>query len=118
MERFQKKLLTISLKIVGGVLFVLMLALLFAYVTMLLWNWLMPVIFGLPVIGYWQAWGLLVLAKILFGSGSHHRGHRQKRDGGDREQSRSWGKAKLKRWVQREIDREGKLQPAADSADS
>ena len=32
-----------------------------------LWNWLMPVIFGLHAITYWQALGLLVLGKILFG---------------------------------------------------
>ncbi len=34
---------------------------------MLLWNALLPVIFGLKAIGYWQAVGLLLLAKILFG---------------------------------------------------
>lgn len=35
---------------------------------MLLWNWLMPVIFGLPALSLWQALGLLVLMRILFGS--------------------------------------------------
>jgi hypothetical protein len=33
---------------------------------MLLWNWLMPDIFGLKRLNYWQAWGLLVLCWILF----------------------------------------------------
>jgi magnesium-transporting ATPase (P-type) len=33
---------------------------------MLLWNWLMPYIFGLPTLDYWQAWGLLILCSILF----------------------------------------------------
>jgi hypothetical protein len=33
---------------------------------MLLWNWLMPNIFGLPEITFWQACGLQVLATILF----------------------------------------------------
>jgi hypothetical protein len=38
-----------------------------------LWNWLMPGIFGLPAITYWQAFGLLVLARLLFGRfGVHH----------------------------------------------
>jgi hypothetical protein len=37
---------------------------------MLLWNALMPVIFALPVINFWQAAGLLILSKLLFGS--HH----------------------------------------------
>jgi len=32
-----------------------------------LWNWLVPDIFGWSVITYWQAAGLLVLSKILFG---------------------------------------------------
>lgn len=33
---------------------------------MLLWNWLMPVIFGLPEITWLQAWGLLFLCGLLF----------------------------------------------------
>lgn len=44
--------------------------------TMLLWNWLMPGIFSLPEINFWQAVGLLVLCKILFGGiGGGHHGH-------------------------------------------
>lgn len=46
-------------------------ALLFGFVVAWLWNALMPEIFGLGKIGYWQAVGLLVLAKIFFG-GAHH----------------------------------------------
>lgn len=34
-------------------------------IVMLLWNWLMPVIFGLPALSLWQALGLLVLMRIL-----------------------------------------------------
>lgn len=37
----------------------------------LLWNWLMPQIFGLKVITIWQAWGLNLLAGILI------RGHKK-----------------------------------------
>jgi len=33
---------------------------------MLLWNWLMPVIFDLSEISFWQAVGLNLLASILF----------------------------------------------------
>ena len=40
---------------------------------MLLWNWLMPEIFGLPSITYWQALGLLVLCHLLFKGGLPHR---------------------------------------------
>ena len=32
-----------------------------------LWNWLIPKIFGLPVITIWEATGLLALFKIVFG---------------------------------------------------
>jgi len=37
------------------------------WVLMSLWNWLMPDLFGWKTITYWQAWGLFLLAKILFG---------------------------------------------------
>lgn len=37
-------------------------------VVMLLWNWLMPILFGLSVITFWQALGILILSKILFGA--------------------------------------------------
>ena len=36
-------------------------------VVMLLWNWLIPEIFGLAVINFWQALGLFALSRILFG---------------------------------------------------
>ena len=39
---------------------------LFGYPTMLLWNWLMPTIFNLPYIGFWQACGINLLSSILF----------------------------------------------------
>ncbi len=38
------------------------------YLIVWLWNSLMPGIFGLPEITYWQAVGLFILAKIIFGS--------------------------------------------------
>ncbi len=42
---------------------------LFGAVTMWLWNALMPAIFNLPVIGFWQTIGLLVLSQIFFKGG-------------------------------------------------
>lgn len=33
---------------------------------MILWNWIMPDIFGLPYIGFWQACGLQLIAALLF----------------------------------------------------
>lgn len=32
-----------------------------------LWNWLLPPLFGFPAVTFWQAVGLLVLSRILFG---------------------------------------------------
>lgn len=37
-----------------------------AWPVQLLWNWLMPVIFGLPAISFWQSVGLMLLVSILF----------------------------------------------------
>jgi hypothetical protein len=37
------------------------------FLVMSLWNVLMPAIFAVHVITFWQALGLLVLSKILFG---------------------------------------------------
>jgi hypothetical protein len=45
-------------------------ALLAALPVMLLWNWLFPELFGLQVINFWQALGLLVLCGALFKSSS------------------------------------------------
>jgi hypothetical protein len=44
----------------------------FGFVVMYLWNWLVPSLFGGHTIGYWQAWGIIILSKILFG-GFHGR---------------------------------------------
>jgi hypothetical protein len=58
----------------------------FGFIVMSLWNSLLPEIFGLPAIGFWQALGLLVLSKILFGGfrggrgyGGHWRGRMTER---------------------------------------
>ena len=47
----------------AGALFVT----LFSFFVMQLWNWLTPPLFGWHTITFWQAVGLLVLSKILFG---------------------------------------------------
>lgn len=38
-----------------------------AVLVMLLWNWLLPPLFGWHVIDFWHAFGLLLLCRILFG---------------------------------------------------
>ena len=55
--------------IVGAVVIVPCLFALCGFVTMWLWNALMPAIFNLPVIGFWQTIGLLVLSQIFFKGG-------------------------------------------------
>ena len=59
----------------------------FSFVVKWLWNWLMPGLFGLHVISFWQALGVLVLSKILFSS--FHA-----RPGG----SRDWRMRFIRRW--------------------
>ncbi|MFC1655981.1 hypothetical protein ACFL3C_03865 [Patescibacteria group bacterium] len=54
--------------IVGFLVVIFVLGLIFAIPTWLLWNWLMPVIFGLPAISLLQALGLNLLAGFLFKS--------------------------------------------------
>jgi hypothetical protein len=63
----------------------------FGFVTMYLWNWLMPPIFGLHAITFVQALGLLVLSKILFGGFGRGRGC-----GG----RRGWRRHMEERWAQ------------------
>jgi H+/Cl- antiporter ClcA len=59
----------------------------FGYVVMRLWNWLMPALFGWHLIGFWQAIGILVLSKILFG-GFHGRHGR----------NMHWRRRMMERW--------------------
>jgi hypothetical protein len=53
--------------IIFGILFITGLAILFGFVIMWLWNWLMPMIFGLTTLTYWEAVGVFILFKILLG---------------------------------------------------
>src|SRR5579863_7766917 len=41
-------------------------------VVLLLWNWLLPPLFGWHQITFWQALGLLALCRILFGGWGGH----------------------------------------------
>jgi len=63
-------------KVLKIVVLVLVAIIVFGFVTMQLWNWLMPAIFGLRAITFAQALGLLVLSKILFGGFHRHGGGR------------------------------------------
>ena len=76
-ERFVYKAFKILFMIIAAIAFIL----LFGYGFMLLWNWLMPEVFGLTCLNYWQAVGILVMAKLLFGSFD---GHNSKKDSKNR----------------------------------
>lgn len=65
-----RKVLMFLSGIVIGVLF----ALLFGLLVLAVWNWVIPAVFGGPQLNYWQAVGLLILAKLLLG-GFHHGDH-------------------------------------------
>ena len=70
-----------ALRIGGWVLFGIIaaaaLGLVLGLVVMWLWNWLMPGIFNLPEITYWQAVGVFILCHLLFKS---HLGHGKDHD--------------------------------------
>src|SRR5262245_31207631 len=69
-----------------------------SYVVMLLWNWLAPTVFGGHAIGYWEAMGLFVLSKILFGGFHRHTaGHWR------------WRRRMMERWAQMTPEEREKL---------
>ena len=80
---------TIAKKIaIGIVLFLGFMAFIFigGIIVQWLWNWLLPDIFGLRRVTFWEALGLLTLSRILFGGfgkgGGSHSDH-GRRSGGD-----------------------------------
>ena len=62
-----------------GIAAVVLVATIAGYVVAWLWNWLMPQLFGLPAVTFWQALGLLALCRILFG-GTGRGGGRPRRE--------------------------------------
>ncbi len=56
-------------------------AVVFGFLVMALWNWLLPPLFGVRPVGFWQALGILVLSRILFGrfGGGRYGGNRYAR---------------------------------------
>ena len=59
-----------------------------SFLVMSLWNVLMPSIFAVRAISFWQALGLLVLSKLLFGGFRPHSGGRR------------WRRRMMERWEQ------------------
>lgn len=59
MKKFRIRFLVFPVLAVGALA-------LMSGLVMVLWNWLIPTIFGLTIITFWQALGLFVLSKLLF----------------------------------------------------
>jgi hypothetical protein len=76
-------------KVLKIVVLVIAAVLLAGVVVMHLWNWLMPALFGVRTITFWQALGLLILSKILLG-GFHRHGHCGGRPGWKRRMEERW----------------------------
>jgi hypothetical protein len=64
---------------IGGVALATLFALVLGFVVQWLWNRLMPDIFSLRQISYWQAFGLVLLGRLLFGGFGHHGSHHSKK---------------------------------------
>jgi len=75
-------------KVLKVIAMVLVGATVFGFVVQSLWNWLMPAMFGLHAITFWQALGMLLLSKILFGGFHRHAGGGRGR----------WGREMRARW--------------------
>lgn len=89
------------LRVLKFMLFAVLFLTVAGFVTMRLWNWLLPNIFGFHVITFSQAIGILILSKILFGGFRAGPGRH-----------RYWRRRMLERWEQmtpeeRERFREG-----------
>lgn len=88
--------------IVGMLLFIV----LGGTIVRLLWNGLLPPLFGFPQITFWQALGILALCRILFGglglhggSGSHYRRRWEAMTPEERERIRERMRARMRgRW--------------------
>jgi hypothetical protein len=79
------KIIGLTLLRIGLLIFVL-------FITMYLWNSLIPILFHGPVISFWQTAGLIILSKIIFSGmvpvgrprhnsdGWHGKFHKQERE--------------------------------------
>jgi len=80
-----------------------------------LWNWLLPPLFGWQRIGFWQAFGLLALCRILFGGfGMHGRGPRFKNRFGPP----GWTPEEREHFRRRVHERFGSGSPSGSSSES
>jgi hypothetical protein len=83
--KLKKLIFIIPLAILGMALFMAI----GGEVVRLLWNWLLPPLFGWRELTFWQALGMLALCRILFGGfGMHGSGRSRSRTPEERERIR------------------------------
>ncbi len=74
-------------KIMGFIVLGILAVFLFGWIVMLLWNNILPAVLHVQPVSFWQALGLLVLCKILFGGFGGGRGGKEK-----------WGRKMQEKW--------------------
>ena len=62
-----EKTLGLITEIVAALVAIALVGFICAFPTMWLWNYVMPYLFGLPIITFWQALAIDILGQILFG---------------------------------------------------
>lgn len=93
-KRFLKWYYIVPLAIVGAPIIMALFVLVGGGIVMLLWNWLLPPLFGWREVTFWQALGLLALCRILFG-GHGYRSHSRRSKPEDRERFRKAVRARF-----------------------
>jgi len=81
-------------------------------IVMLLWNWLVPSIFGWSAVNYWQAIGLLALSRILLGGLGRHGRYNHFRHGRGNPVREKWMKMspeERKEFINNFRDRRGQM---------
>lgn len=108
-SRLMRLMMVAPLAILGMVLFITI----GGEVVKLLWNWLLPTLFGWRQVTFWQAVGLLALCRILFGRSGLGRGIR--RSGSWRRRGWRWERMtpeEREKWRQCLRERWSAAQPA------
>lgn len=94
------KLFRVIVYAILGLIAAVLMGIIFGLAIMYLWNWLMPSLFNLKEITYWQGIGIFVLARIIFGFGgggsSQEAGKKSKKTEFVREEA----KAPYSKWQQ------------------
>ncbi|HVO78537.1 MAG TPA: hypothetical protein VMT39_00835 [Candidatus Bathyarchaeia archaeon] len=97
----KKKLFWIAPAAIVGIALFMFLG---GWIVMSLWNYLLPPLFGWHMLTFWQALGMLILCRILFGGVSGRGWHGSRRRWGGRwdnmtpEEREKWREAMRAKW--------------------